>query len=190
MVARGAVRDTVAKSRAGEARSAMEREAAFRSLASGHLEESYRLANAILGDRSESRDAVHDAFIKAWQQWPSLRDHTKFEWWFKRIVVNTCRNRMRDATRRRATDIEGHVTLAAPDESGLIHDRFEVEQALACLKPDDRVILAMRYYHDLTLADIAALLDVPTGTVKSRLSNAHARLRSVVDRDETRASQR
>jgi DNA-directed RNA polymerase specialized sigma24 family protein len=60
-----------------------------------------------------------------------LRDQRKFEWWFKRIVVNTCRNRLRDASRRRTTDIESHVTLAAPDASSPIHDRFEVEQALA-----------------------------------------------------------
>jgi RNA polymerase sigma-70 factor (ECF subfamily) len=160
----------------------VEREAAFRRLAEHHIESSYRLANAILGDAAESRDAVHDAFITAWQRWPSLRDPAKFEWWFKRIVVNTCRNRLRDRSVRRAGDITAETVTAGPDALGRSHDRIVIEQALAGLKPDDRVVLALRYYHDLKLDDIATLLDVPTGTVKSRLNHAHARLRAAIER--------
>jgi RNA polymerase sigma-70 factor (ECF subfamily) len=160
----------------------VEREAAFRRLAERHIESSYRLANAILDDAADSRDAVHDAFITAWQRWPSLRDPEKFEWWFKRIVVNTCRNRLRDRSLRRAGDISAETMIAGPDDLGRSTERVLVEQALAGLKPDDRVVLALRYFHDLKLDDIATLLDVPTGTVKSRLNHAHARLRGAIER--------
>ena len=56
-----------------------EREVAFRQLADQKLDGSYRLATAILGDASQSQDAVHDAVLLAWERWPSLRDRAKFD---------------------------------------------------------------------------------------------------------------
>lgn len=171
-------------------RSAAARETAFRQLAQGLLEDSYKLANVILGRPSESRDAVHDAYIRAWQKWPTLRDQSRFEPWFKRIVVNTCKNRLRDGAKRQGPDIEAHLGPVAPDPAGRSDDRIVVEQALARLRPDDRVVLALRYYRDLKLGDIAELLDIPTGTVKSRLNKAHDRLRRAIDESDERGHQR
>jgi RNA polymerase sigma-70 factor (ECF subfamily) len=184
MMARRTVRESVAGGAVNRSTTATEREAAFKRLAEDHLEESYRLANAILGDPSESRDAVHDAFVRGWQQFPTLRDSSRFEWWFKRIVVNTCRNRLRDARQRRASDIATQTAIATPDHASRSHDRVLLEQAIAGLTPDDRIVLALRYYHDLKLDRVAELLDVPTGTVKSRLSKAHQRLRAEMERQQ------
>jgi len=153
---------------------------AFRGLAEAHLEECYGLANAILADPAEARDAVHDAFIRAWQHFGSLRDPARFEWWFKRIVVNVCRNRLRARGRHPSSDLAAQPGLRAPDVIGPLDDRLLVEQALGHLGPDDRILLALRYYHDLRLEDIASVLGVPTGTVKSRLARAHDRLRSTL----------
>ena len=72
---------------------------AFRRLAQLHLDSSYRLARAILGNAAEAEDATHDAFVTAWQQWSTLRDPLLFEHWFDRILVNTCRNRLRRTAR-------------------------------------------------------------------------------------------
>ena len=154
---------------------------AFGDLADRNLFPSYRLANAILGDPVESQDAVHDAVVTAWQRWDSLRDHAKFEAWFRRIVVNTCRDRLRRAARRRTTDLEASPTLAAPDATREVLDRVLVEQALKRLAPDDRVVLALRHYRDLTIEEIAQVLDVPASTANSRLRTARARLRDVLD---------
>jgi RNA polymerase sigma-70 factor (ECF subfamily) len=185
MLARRAVGGAVNGTSAADSRSDAARADAFRRLADGHLDDSYRLANAILGSPTEARDAVHDAVITGWQSWSSLRDSDKFESWFKRIVVNTCRNRLQRAARRRTTDISVQSKLATPDASQEVHDKIQIEQGLARLKPDDRIVLALRYYHDLKIADIAGLLDIPTGTAKSRLNHAHARLRAVLDRSSS-----
>jgi len=158
--------------------------AAFRSLAERHLESSYRLGNAILGNPAEAEDAVHDAFVVAWRKWDSLRDLAKFEQWFKRIVVNTCRDRLRRRSRTAASDIAAHHSIASPDATGVIADRILLEQALATLKPDDQVLIVLRYDHDLKLDDVARLLGIPTGTVKRRLNTAHKRLRSAIERSE------
>lgn len=173
---------TVTGRRVGESSPERERAAAFQDLADRHLFPSYRLANAILGDPVESQDAVHDAVITAWRHWGSLRDHSKFEAWFGRIVVNTCRDRLRRAARRRATDIEAAPALIAPDTSREVLDRILVEQALRRLDPDDRVVLALRHYRDLTIEDIARVLDVPLSTANSRLRTARARLRDALER--------
>jgi RNA polymerase sigma-70 factor (ECF subfamily) len=155
---------------------------AFQTLAEQHIHEAYKLANSVLASPAAAQDAVHDAFVKAWERWSSLRDPARFDSWFKRIVINTCRDRLREGKHRDAADITDQTDLVGPDPLPDIDERIRVEQALAHLKPEDRILLALRYYGDLKLDDIAELLDVPTGTVKSRLNAAHGRLRSVLER--------
>jgi RNA polymerase sigma-70 factor (ECF subfamily) len=154
--------------------------AAFQKLADERLQASYRLANAILGDEGQSQDAVHDAVVMAWQSWSSLRDRAKFDAWFDRIVVNVCRKRLRGAKYRRTGDVPNSAAQSAPDVTVEVHERLVVEQALARLKPDDVVVLALRYFLDLQLADVAVLLDIPLQTANTRLRSARARLRDVL----------
>jgi len=161
-----------------------QRAAAFQVLADEHLLASYRLANAILGHQAESQDAVHDAFVTAWQRWDSLRDRDRFEHWFDRIVVNACRDRLRRAARRPTIDISTQITLSTPDATTEVHRRLLVEQAFARLKADDVVVLALRFFVDLEIEDIARLLDVPTPTAKTRLRSARLRLRDLIERQE------
>jgi RNA polymerase sigma-70 factor (ECF subfamily) len=176
--------------RSAEAGDDAERAATFRQLAERHLSDSYRLANAILGDPSESKDAVHDAFLTAWRKWHSLHDHGKFEQWFQRIVVNTCRNRLKRAKRLTSDGGRLALTLPAADTIGPVHDRMQIEAALARMKPDDQVVLALRFYRDLKVDDIAGLLGIPPGTVMSRLHNAQRRLRTLIDESDAQGNQR
>lgn len=162
----------------------VQRADAFRRLADDHLADSYRLANAILGSPTEARDAVHDAFVAGWQRWPSLRDPERFGAWFKRIVVNACKDRLRKEARRRWAPTDEARQLTQPDLADAVHDRLQIEDGLGRLKPDDRVVLALRYYRDLKVEQIADLLDIPTGTANSRLRNAHIRLRRIIERSK------
>ena len=156
------------------------RDAAFIRLADEHLDKAYRLARAILRDPVEAQDATHDAFVQAWRKWDTLRDRSRFEPWFDRILVNTCRNRLR-STRRQATDISAEVAIATGDHAGRIEDRDVVGAAIAALTPDHQVVVALRYYRDLTVDEIARRLGVPSGTVQSRLHYALKHLRDAID---------
>ena len=156
------------------------RNAAFVRLADEHLDKAYRLARAILRDPVEAQDATHDAFVQAWRKWDTLRDRSRFEPWFDRILVNTCRNRLR-STRRQATDISAEVAMATGDHAGRTEDRDVVGAAIAALSPDHQVVVALRYYRDLTVDEIARRLDVPSGTVQSRLHYALKHLRAAID---------
>jgi len=158
-----------------------ERASVFRTLADEHLADAYRLAYAVLRDHDDASDAVHDAFVAAWEHWPSLRDRTRFPSWFKRILINTCRNRLSAASRHRTTDISDQAGLVSPDSTDRLEDREFLAEAIATLRPDDRVVLALRYYRDLKVDDIAEVLQVPPNTVTSRLHRAHGRLRAALD---------
>ena len=165
------------------------RDAAFVRLADEHLDKAYRLARAILRDPAEAQDATHDAFVQAWRKWESLRDPARFEPWFDRILVNTCRNRLR-SNRRQATDISAEVALATGDHTGLAEDRDVIGAAIGALSPDHQVVVALRYYRDLTVQDIATRLGVPSGTVQSRLHYALKRLHEAIEAADTQENVR
>ena len=160
------------------------RDAAFVALANEHLDRAYRLARAILRDPAEAQDATHDAFVQAWRKWETLRDPTRFEPWFDRILVNTCRNRLR-SRRWQATDISAEVALATGDHAIRTEDRQVIGAAMAALSPDHQVVVALRFYRDLTVDDIASRLGVPTGTVRSRLHYALRRLHDAIEPADT-----
>jgi RNA polymerase sigma-70 factor (ECF subfamily) len=158
-----------------------ERGRVFIALADTHLDAAYRLARAILRDPGEAQDATHDAFLQAWRKWSTLRDPGRFEQWFDRILVNACRNRLRHASRWRATDISDEVVVASGDPFAQAHDRDVIGAALATLSVDHRIVVALRYYRDLSVGEIAIRLAIPAGTVQSRLHYALERLHVAID---------
>lgn len=96
-----------------------ERTAVFPRLADEHRLDAYKLANTIMGNPAEAQDAVHDAFVRAWDKWSTLRDPERFEPWSKRIVVNTCRNRLKRRSRQATASLESHLVLASTDDVSL-----------------------------------------------------------------------
>ena len=166
------------------------REHAFRQLADRHLETSYRLASAILRNRAEAEDATHDAFVQAWRSWPTLRDPAKFEHWFGRILVNVCRNRLKRAGRWHAQDLSDDIATVRGDPFGQALDRDLLVNAIGTLSPDHQVVIALRFFRDLTVAEIADQLGVRQGTVQSRLHYAVKRLSAVVDRADAEGTLR
>ena len=158
-----------------------DRAAAFTRLAESHLDSAYRLARAILRDPTEAQDATHDAYVQAWRKWSTLRHPSRFEAWFDRILVNTCRNRLARSNRWQAKDISDELVIAGGDPYRQTHDRDVLGAALLGLSPDHRIVVALRYYLDLAIDDIAARLDIPAGTVQSRLHYALQRLHAAID---------
>jgi len=163
---------------------------AFRSLADRHLDASYGLAQAILGQRAEAEDATQDAFVAAWRNWSSLRDPDLFEHWFDRILVNTCRNRLRHSSHLPTQDLSADLEFAGADAYAPTHDRALLWPAMARLAPDQRVVVALRFYRDLSIDQIAARLGVRAGTVKSRLHRALRGLRTDLEQADPKRTLR
>jgi RNA polymerase sigma-70 factor (ECF subfamily) len=155
---------------------------AFRRVSARHVESAYRLAWAILGNDSDAEDATQDAFTSAWRQRLSLRDPDRFEAWFGRILVNSCRDRLR--RRSRTWNLfGGEPDGVSPDHAPTALERDELYAAITALHPDQRIVVMLRFWQDLTVDEIADRLDVPAGTVKSRLHRSMARLRAVLEED-------
>jgi RNA polymerase sigma factor (sigma-70 family) len=157
---------------------------AFESLSDRCLDDSYRLAAVILRDQMEAQDVVHDAVLLGWRKFGSLRDPERFDAWFGRIVLNLCRDRLRSRGRGRVREAElgAAMELGRHDEFRRVAERDALAAAFPTLDPDLQLVVALRFYRDLQLEAIAELLDIPLGTVKSRLHTGLKRLRAALER--------
>jgi RNA polymerase sigma-70 factor (ECF subfamily) len=146
----------------------------FDAFAARQLDAAYRLATVILGDPSAAQDATHDAFLAAWRAWPALRDPERFDAWFGRILVNTCRNALRRSRRTVVVDVSAELATrpGRDDLETAAADRESLNRAFTRLSADHRIAIVLRYYEDLTVQQIADRTGVGTGTVKSRLHYA------------------
>lgn len=153
-------------------------EAEFCRLVSARLDGAYQLAGYILGSASEAQDATQDAIARAWQGFGALRDRQAFDQWFRRILVNGCRDRLRRRRRVRFVPLEEQpddLEAADPFQSSLALD--ELGRALDVLGPEERTVVVLHYWNDLSTAEIGALLGIAQGTVKYRLHSAYGALR-------------
>ena len=174
-------------SQTGAERASREAEAtrtadAFVTLATAHAQRSYRLAGMILRDAVEAQDAMQEALLRAWQAWPRLREPERFDPWFSQILINVCRNRLRSRPPVRWMPLEDDLdgpTVADPFRAALARD--EMGKLVAGLSRDHQIVVALRFWADWPLAEIATRLDVPLGTGKSRLHNALGELRKELE---------
>lgn len=141
-------------------------------------------ARLILQDPERARDAVQEAFAKAWRDLPGLRDPDRFEAWLHRLLVRACYDDLRRARRRpmqvRIMEIDGPQI---GDVQARAADRDELERALQRLDPDLRTTVVLAYYVGLSLPEVALAQGVPLGTVKSRLHRARGVLRAAIRAD-------
>jgi RNA polymerase sigma-70 factor (ECF subfamily) len=145
-----------------------------------NLDRAYRLAGLLLADAHEAEDAVQDALVIAWRSFESLRETDKFDAWFDRILVNGCRDRLRRRNVVTFIPIDAGVDPAGRDPFQSFIERDALLAGLARLNPDERIVVVLRFWADLSLDAIAQRLDWPLGTVKSRLHRALERLRDTL----------
>jgi RNA polymerase sigma factor (sigma-70 family) len=156
----------------------------FVRLVQPELPGAYRLAGFLLRDAMEAEDATQDALEKAWQAWPKLRDADRFGAWFDRIVVNVCNDRLRHRRGVRVLELDEEIagvpTARDPFRDALARD--EVGRLVRLLPPDQQIVVGLRFWRDLSLEEIADRMNLPLGTVKSRLHYAMKSLRAELDR--------
>ena len=155
---------------------------AFAMLADSLYGRLHQVAFRILRDRPAAEDATQQAVLLMWRDLPQLRDPDRFEAWSRRLLVNACYGEFR-RRRRTLPSISGQTVVepVAADDFGRVFDRDQIDRGFADLSMDHRVVLVLRYYLDLPLEAIAEALDVPIGTVNSRLHRALARMRDALE---------
>ena len=155
---------------------------AFESIVRARMDAVYRLTSAILGNEADARDAAQETFVAAWRQLPRLREPEKFEAWLQRVAVNAARQTHRARSRRRVREIPSSTVVALADRAaGATRDDAAIlDSALATLPVDQRAILVLHHLEGRPLAELAAILDVPEGTAKSRLFTARRALAAAI----------
>src|SRR3954451_1817776 len=146
----------------------------------------YAVANLILRDQDRAADAVQDALLKGWQDLRALRDPDRFEAWLHRVLVRTCyaaarRNRVRQLVEIEMSPFTGPNTQDAQIDVAL---RDQLNRGFARLSTDHRTVIVLVHYLGMSLAETAEMLDVPLGTVQSRLNRAIRVMRAALDADE------
>ncbi|MFI6878351.1 RNA polymerase sigma factor SigM [Streptomyces sp. NPDC050400] len=157
---------------------------AFGEIVRRHRDRLWAVALRTLGDREEAADAVQDALVSAYRAAHTFRGQSAVTTWLHRITVNACLDRARKMASRKTSPVddadrldqllEPHESAAAPAERNDLHR--ELLAALGSLPTDQRAALVLVDMQGYPVAEAARLLDVPTGTVKSRCARGRARL--------------
>lgn len=142
------------------------------------------VAQRILRDASLAEDAVQQAMLSAWRDLPDLRDPARFEGWAYRLLIHACYMEARKRRRWRPVATIWSITEpTAPDLIGGIIERERLERGFERLSVDHRAVLVLTYYLDLPSERVAEALDIPVGTVYSRLHRAQHALRGALEAD-------
>jgi RNA polymerase sigma-70 factor (ECF subfamily) len=157
---------------------------AWEALTRQHQEPVFRLAYLLLGDSDDAQDVAQEAFVRAYYQLSRFRDGLSLRPWLMRIASRLAQNRHRSA--RRYLQALGRLAQEPSDEPEESQPRSEADElwrAVRRLKPAFQEVIYMRYFLELSEDDAAAALDVPAGTVKSRLHRGLQELRKVIARE-------
>jgi RNA polymerase sigma-70 factor (ECF subfamily) len=159
---------------------------AFRHLVTRYQGQAIGHARAILSDGEDARDAAQDAFLAAFRTIDRFEEGRKFYPWLYTILRNRCLTMLAERKARRPASID-ELEVLAPTPSVSPEDLIGLERALVDLGPSEREIITLRHLDGLSYAEIADLLDIPAGTVMSRLFNARRKLRERLGRTGPRA---
>jgi RNA polymerase sigma factor (sigma-70 family) len=157
---------------------------AYEELVERYRDLVFRTAWLVTRSSADAEDAAQEAFVKAYYALPRFRPGSPFKPWILRIVVNEAKNRGRSARRQEALALRAAAAapgdaVPSPEAAALAHEeQAELLSAVARLPERDRLVLAYRYFFELSEAEMAQALDCRPGTVKSRLARATARLRT------------
>jgi RNA polymerase sigma-70 factor (ECF subfamily) len=170
--------------------------AAFGELVRRYQERLYNSVYRLLDNAEDAQDVVQEAFLNAYQSLESFKGDSLFFTWLYRIAVNTAISlkRKRRVTMRLEVGRDGEQTIEPVDPSDLSRPEHALEQAeegqrirqaLARLSPEHRAVLVMKDMEGQKYETMAEILQVPIGTIRSRLHRARLELRGLLEKNET-----
>lgn len=149
---------------------------AFSILIKSYEKDLYRVAISMLKNDDDALDCIQDAILKAFEKVERLEDERYFKTWLIKILINRCN----DALAKR-----NKIVVLSEINKGLSYsentEKIEVKEFLDKLEEDLKIIVILYYFEDLSVKDIAENLNIPEGTVKSRLSRARNKLKTLMN---------
>lgn len=174
--------ELVRRAQAGEA-------SAFGVLVEAYQSFAYHLALRAVGNSQEAEDITQEALVRAWQALPKFRGQARFQTWLYRIVTNVCFNRLPRLRRELLALGEGEAAEWADesptggnpaDSAEAAERRAFLHRQISALPESYQVLVSLRFQQELSYEEIASVLSLPLGTVKTGLFRARAKLREAL----------
>jgi RNA polymerase sigma factor (sigma-70 family) len=165
-------------------------ETAFASLAAAVGDRLHAVSHRILRDTDLAEDATQQALLAIWRDLPTLKDPERFDAWSYRLVVRACY-----AEGRRTRTWRPNLPLLSIDDAdrtdslSAVVDRDQLERGFRRLSLEQRTVVVLHHYLDLSIETVAEILGISGGTVRSRLHHAMRGLRAALDADARPATQ-
>jgi RNA polymerase sigma-70 factor (ECF subfamily) len=153
--------------------------AAFDALMQAHEDRVFSICLRMLRNRDAALDATQDVFLTVFRKADRYKEQAAFSTWLYRVTVNACYDHLRRAKRKRTDPLPEHLDPADPksgDEIGAIELRPEIERALGKIAPEFRAAAVLVDLEGMSLEDAADTLQIPIGTIKSRVFRARRQL--------------
>lgn len=139
----------------------------------------YKTAIVILKNEDDAYDALQEALIKMYRNITKLQSKEAFNFWSRRIIVNCCYDIINK--NKKVIDITSKITENFEETREEVYDcEDSLVQTLEKIEPDLRVTVTLYYYNDLSTREIGEILQIPVGTVKSRLARAREKLYEIL----------
>lgn len=145
----------------------------------------YKTAKTILKNDDDTYDALQEALLSMYQKYDQLENKEYFSTWSTRIVINKCYDLLRkNKNNIQPIDevIENDINMSHYDEYEV--DKYGIKKAMESLNEDQKLITILYYYDDYSIKEISEIMDIPEGTVKSRLSKARELLKQKLEKEE------
>lgn len=152
---------------------------AFDALMQAHEDRVFSICLRMLRSRDAALDTTQDVFLTVFRKADRYKEQAAFSTWLYRVTVNACYDHLRKAKRRRTEPLPEHVDPHDPrgaDAIGAVELRPDIERALAAIGPDFRAVAILVDLEGMSLEDAADTLEIPIGTVKSRVFRARRQL--------------
>ncbi|MBT2289644.1 sigma-70 family RNA polymerase sigma factor [Paenibacillus albidus] len=146
-----------------------------------HRDQLYNIAYSYLRNRLDALEAMQEMTCRAWIKRKTLKNPQAFKSWIIRILIYVCIDEQR--RRKRAVPLAEENLLEGP-VTHISHNKMEMLWALEQVKPKYRHVLLLKYYNDMTLADIAGVLNKPEGTIKTWQHKGLEQLRTIMNHRE------
>ncbi len=145
----------------------------------------YKTAKIILKNDDDCYDALQEALICIYKSYEQLNNKEYFSTWATRIVINKCYDLLRKNRKNIISfeeNYESEIQSSKYDEYDI--DQYGIQKAIECLNDDLKLIIILYYYDDFSIKEISKIVEIPEGTVKSRLSNARNILKKELKKEE------
>lgn len=161
-------------------------EQAFAELIEQYKLPIYKTAKSILKDEDDVCDAIQDTALSIYKNIPNLKNEEYFKTWVIRITINKCYDILKKHK------LNNEKMLKAQEDVSELHTNFDnnvilqtdLQRTLELLEEDLRIVTVLYYYNDLSISEIADILNIPKGTVKSRVFRAREKLYEILSKEE------